>query len=314
MSLRLIQRFFKFSDILLTPVEKLLTRTYLTKELSHPPVFILGAPRSGTTLVYQLLSQRYRFAYFTNFSIRLYHAPIIATLLSLPAFSSRLDAVNYQSDYGKTEKLWEPHEGGPFWYRWFPKGEPVYVPPNTIPRSRLVELRGEVIGMSRTVKAPSLFKNTYNSMRIAPLIEAFPEACFLVVRRDPIDIAQSILSARVKIQGDKERWWALQPKEVDEIKLHPYWVQIVEQVYYIYQQIESDAAQFGKDHFFDVHYEAVCENSHKSLKAIETFLESRGTKLTIRSEVPAYFQPSQDQKVSDEDLERIQQAVEALWK
>ena len=34
--------------------------------LLWPPVFILGAPRSGSTLLYQVLTEAFDFAYLTN--------------------------------------------------------------------------------------------------------------------------------------------------------------------------------------------------------------------------------------------------------
>ncbi len=312
--MHLVERFLKLADSFLAPVENLVERRYTNQMSDDPPVFIIGPPRSGSTLLYQLLCQRYHFVYFTNFTIQLYHAPIIAAQLSklLPARSaSRTD---FQSTYGKTERWWGPHEGGQFWYRWFPKGEHVYVAAGETPPASLAHLRAEIIGLTRVRRAPALFKNTYNSMRIAPLLEAFPNACFLVVRRDPVAIAQSILNARIKVQGDKQSWWALPPKEVAVIKDHPYWEQVAEQVYYIYRQIEADQQQFGTDHFLDVCYESLCDNVHANLTAIETFLQGKGLRLRIKAEVPARFKPSTNSQVSAEDLKRIRKSTEALWK
>jgi hypothetical protein len=167
--------------------------------------------------------------------------------------------------------------------------------------------------MAKIAKAPVLFKNTYNSMRIAPIVEALPEASFLVCHRNPVDIAQSILKGRIKRFGSKEHWWALPPKEIDRIKQHPYWEQVGEQVYYIYKQIDEDRDRFGPERFYDVHYEELCQDTHGTLVGIEQFLVSRGLHLDIRGEVPTRFQVSTGQQINDEDYRLITKKVQELW-
>ena len=48
-----------------------------------------------------------------------------------------------------------------------------------------MEVRGTLAGMANVVGKPLVVKNTFNSMRIAPILEAIPEAIFLVTRRNP---------------------------------------------------------------------------------------------------------------------------------
>ena len=60
----------------------ILDSQFLKKEIKcqWPPIFILGAPRSGTTLIYQLLISNFRFAYFPNIANTFYMCPIYATI------------------------------------------------------------------------------------------------------------------------------------------------------------------------------------------------------------------------------------------
>ena len=298
-----------------TPVfrklDNLLVRHCKIKQF-YPPVFIIGPPRSATTLLCQILVDRYRFAYFTNFTAGFYETPISAFWIAAKMFPDA-PLGDYTSRHGVTQGWCGPHECGNFWYRWFPRGEHVYVPPGTTPEGHLKELRREVIGMSKVAKAPVLFKNTYNSMRIAPITEAFPDACFLVCHRNPVDTAQSILKGRIKARGNEEQWWSLPPKEINEIKKHPYWEQVVEQVYYTYQQIEEDRRQFGKERFYDVDYERLCRDTYGTLSGVEQFLDRRGVNLCIRGGVPTRFSISTGQRVSDADYERIARKVNEIW-
>ncbi|NIU01843.1 MAG: hypothetical protein GWN01_13315, partial [Nitrosopumilaceae archaeon] len=59
----------------------ILDRPYLMREIEcrYPPVFILGPPRSGTTLLYQLMTCSFNFAYIPNIANKFYRCPISAT-------------------------------------------------------------------------------------------------------------------------------------------------------------------------------------------------------------------------------------------
>lgn len=278
-----------------------------------PAVFIIGAPRTGTTLLYQLLASTFRLAYFTNFSAVLYAAPVLAMLLLRLVPSSRSAPERYMSSYGQTSGLLGPNEAARFWYRWFPAGKHVYVGPGQTPRSKLGEIRREIAGMAQINASPVLFKNTFNSMRVAPLLEAVPEASFLVCRRDALDTAQSILNGRIRATGRKECWWSLPPKEIDEIEQNPYWEQVVEQVYYTYLQIGQDRERFGHESFFDVSYKTLCESPRDVVEQISRFLRRQGVVLETVREVPTSFSYSTGKQVEDADYEKIRAKVQALW-
>jgi sulfotransferase family protein len=279
----------------------------------YPPVFIIGPPRSGTTLLYQVLVDRYTFGYFSNWMAQFPGSPIVASWLHKIQSGAKGPPAEYTSDWGSTKGRTGPHEMGSFWYRWFPNGDEVYVPAGATPESSLVELRQEVSGMSRVFGASMIFKNVYNSMRLAPISEAFPEASFIVCLRDPIENARSILNLRIKMTGTKERWFSLPPREVAKIKRHPYWEQVVEQVYYTQQQISRDKQIFGAERFYDVRYEDFCEDVHGTLAGIHRFFEERKVKVQIRGEVPARFAVSDRLKDDADDYDRIVEKVRELW-
>jgi len=302
------------AEFALSILENAVLRTLRLDNLApHPVVFIIGPPRSGTTLLYQVLINHYSFAHFTNFTALFYSAPVAGFWLArfLPLGKQSPD--RYKSRYGQTRGWHGPHEAGRFWYRWFPKGEHVYVPPDATPESSLNELWREVAGVAQITRLPLLFKNTYNSMRIAPIVEALPQAAFLVCQRDPVDTAQSILKMRVDKLGSKEHWWSVPPKEIDEIKKHAFWEQVVEQVYYTCQQIDEDRVRFGQDRFYDIRYKKLCQDTHGTLASIEGFLSSRGLSLKVREDVPKRFPVSTSQRIEDQDYQLIIRKVQELW-
>lgn len=312
---RVLQHLLRVSTHVLMPIEQLIMHRCDDMGIrNYPPVFIIGAPRSGTTLLYQLLINRYRFAYFNNITALLYLSPTVAFWLTQRLVPGKAGMADYQSKHGATAKWYGPHEAGNFWYRWFPKGMYVHVPPGAIHRTVLDELRQEMAAVAAVTRESLLLKNTYNTMRIAPLIEAFPEASFIVLRRDPFYTAQSILASRVETNKNKEVWWSVPPKEIDEINQHPYWEQVVEQVYYIYKQIDADRRCFGGEYFYDVHYEKLCQDTHQTLDGIEAFLQNRGVCVDVCGDVPSSFPISKKRRIEDEDYRLIGEAVKRLWK
>ncbi|NIU01842.1 MAG: hypothetical protein GWN01_13310, partial [Nitrosopumilaceae archaeon] len=57
--------------------------------------------------------------------------------------------------------------------------------------------------------SPFLTKNVKMSVRLPALKEIFPEAKLIRIRRNPVDIALSLLLAR-RIRGLE--WWSVMPK------------------------------------------------------------------------------------------------------
>jgi hypothetical protein len=299
------------SDFALGLVEMLILAGVPDKSVST--IWIVAPPRSGTTLLFQALIRRYDLAYISNFAAMSSRAPVVASWMANRLFKSHERIAKFQSNYGRTADWLGPHEAGSFMYRWFPKGDHVYVPPGSICQEQLKYFKREVIGLSQVFEAPVLFKNVYNSMRIAPIIETFPNSCFLVCRRDPLDTAQSILNGRMKLYDDKTKWMGVPPKEIDQIKELPYWDQVAEQIYYTYRQIEADERRYGSDKFFDVHYEQLCKNPHAVLLQMERFFSVHNIKLRTVGELPEQFPFSAEQQVDDRDYQLLRQAVVKLW-
>ena len=277
----------------------------------YPPVFIIGAPRCGSTLLYKVLTERFKFSYFSNFTAKFYKIPICGTLLqSILGVRERTGEYNF--NYGQVEGLGSPNECGEFWYRWFPRGMHVYVGPDETAAMNLQELRVEIGGISAISKRPVIFKNLYNSMRIAPIVEAMPEAVFIVCCRDYIDNALSILKGRTKNLHSKDKWWSLPPKEIDYLANLSWDEQIAGQVYYTYQQIKMDKERFGTERFLEIKYEDFCTNVHSSITRIEEFLFNKGCFLEKRGEVPKQFHAMKVDGIDFEDNKILSKAVKNL--
>jgi len=299
---------------LLKPLESYLANKYGNAGISlYPPVFIIGAPRSGSTLLLKILSERHQFVFINNFSSRLYKVPICGYWIA-KTLGIRNPSGNYQFQFGNVQGLGAPHESGNFWYRWFPQGLHVYVPAGVTAKQHLKELRLTIGGISYLSHRPMIVKNLYNSMRIAPILEAIPEASFIVCRRNFKDNALSLLKSRIENCRSKDKWWSLPPKEIDELLGKEYYEQVAGQVHYIYKQIEEDKNRFSQKKFIEVKYEDLCRDVHGTLNKIGGFLDARGCRPQINKQVPSYFQTRGVEGLEDRDRRLVIDAVEKIIK
>jgi hypothetical protein len=254
--------------------------------LDHRPVFIVGAPRSGSTLLYQLVVVRFDVAYLSNLHCRLHGAPSIVERLA----GRRIEPPEvFSSDHGRTDGRAAPSECGPYWYRFF-RRSPQYVPLEDADPGALRDLRASVRALGDAAGRPIVFKNLINSLRLEPLGAAFPEALFLVVQRDLADNVASILAARRTVVGDEAAWWSAEPPGADELRGQPPEAQAVGQVTAIHELIEGARQRLGPERFLDIAYEQLCADTHAVLAEISGFASSHGVELGLRRSVPPHFE------------------------
>ncbi len=185
---------------------------------SHQPLLlIVGAPRSGTTLVYQTLARALPVSYPTNLSALFPHAPITAQA----AFSRRHVDPNPRietravprSFYGQTRGFANTNDAFHVWDRWL--GGERYRAPDSLPPETVAAMRQFFDAWRSRFPDPFINKNNRNTDCIDLLAVALPEARFLVVRRDRAATERSLLVARQVVQGDVRRAWGLRSRDAD---------------------------------------------------------------------------------------------------
>jgi hypothetical protein len=255
--------------------------------LPQKPIFVVGAPRSGSTLLYQLLVVRFDVAYLSNLHCRFFGAPALVER----AFGKRLrPPADFSSRFGSTRGLAATSECGPYWYRFFRKSPQHVSLPEADP-AQLERLRESVRAFAKAAGRPLVFKNLVNSVRLAPLAAALPEALFLVVRRDEADTAASILAGRRTVHADESEWWSVEPPQLERLRALPPEEQVLEQVRAIESLVDEAKEEIGRDRFLDLRYEEICADTHRALESVAEFAERHGVGLGIRREVPARFEP-----------------------
>lgn len=165
------------------------------------PIFVIGAPRTGSTLLFQAVLQHYQVAYISNLM-----ALMPRWMLRL-CRARRRCCIGYrssppQSRFGYVSGLCAPNEAGAVLRHWF--GSPA-------DSSHANHVRATVGTIARLAGAPLFVKNQVNTIRADALFALFPEARLLFLTRDPLFMAQSLIMSRRALSTDDRQWWSVAP-------------------------------------------------------------------------------------------------------
>jgi hypothetical protein len=187
------------------------------------PLFLVGAPRSGTSLVYKMLCLHPEAAWISNWN-RL--APGVPSLAALNRLASRLPGARHRAWFGDDSNAYVygdrralsrrllpmPVEGEPLFGR-AGLGEAEISKSADLPHGVVEQLRRTFRSIER-YSGGSYFisKRVANNRRIPLLAEAFPGARFLEIVRDGRSVAQSL--STVDWWPHSKVWWnGLTPAE-----------------------------------------------------------------------------------------------------
>lgn len=276
----------------------------------QPPVFILGPPRSGSTLVMQVLTDAFRLGYLSNRHCAWFAAPALAQKVFRPLEHKKPS--DYSSRHGRTNGIDAPAECGAWWYRFFRRNPP-YVRLEEVSDGKMRAFRHSLASLETTIGLPLIFKNLYVTLRLEPIAHYLPNALFVVIERDLVNNAQSILKGRYDALGDYDRWWSVPPPNIDELKELSPVQQVVEQVRSIHALIDSDIARFNlEERTFRIKYEDFCQDIPKILERFEAFMCFHGINLARRFDVPGHFQVNKDRKIPEVMYKELMEYVDQL--
>jgi len=296
----------------LSPLDRCLQLAERRRLRSAPPsilplLLIVGAPRSGTTLVYQLLARHLPVTYFTNLSALFPRAPLTASRLFLSRARRAPDSLhNY---YGNTAGLTGPNDGFHIWNRWL--GSDRYQAPESLPGDTVAAMRRFFAAWTAAFRRPLLNKNNRNTDCIGLLGRILPEAVFIVVQRDPVYVAQSLLIARQHVQGDKRRRWGLRSRDQD-LATDPlgHVDSVCRQITEIAERLETDRRALPAARIIDVQYEEFCADPAATLERVHSRVWGPASgPLPTRGTIGPIGESTNQRRVSPAEFERIQHCL-----
>jgi hypothetical protein len=269
------------------------------KAPEYPPVFVAGLPRAGTTLVYHALVQAYHFAYPPNPTNWLPLFPTFATALCKAVVGPY--GSDFNNYYGRASGVMAPAEGN-MWHVWFDNLKHQGMEDvSEFAKREAVRYVGRT---ERLFGAPFLNKCVKHDLRIIPLGRLFPEAVFIIVVRNPVDVAVSLLRGRSEVIGRNTGWLSVRPRNYDALATMPPVAQVCGQVAGILDDLADDMTAIGADRFIAVEYEHFVEAPRRLTEDIAEFLSMRGVSLQPRLKLPERFVQSERRHVGISEDER----------
>lgn len=253
-------------------------------ENHYPPLFIVGPPRSGTTLVYQYILNTFHFGYFPNISKS--HPRACVSVAAFHSIGNRKLPISYVSRHGIMDGVMAPSDGWDIFGRWFPNSDFS----QSIREETLHELRTIVRLFEIIFEAPFTNKNNANSVRIHHLNRLFPNAIFVHVEREPVDTVISIIEARRVLGLKSEEWWAVPPPQFRDQRFSSVVDMTIHQVLGLNEWIQQCFRDLPDDQAIKIEYDQFCRNPNALAAQLERSFAASNVTLTrfLGGEVEAF--------------------------
>ena len=285
----------------------------LADNMRHLPIlFIVGPPRSGSTLLFQLLTDRYRVSYPAKLWCRLARTPLGGGLarIACALAQRRQRGHGYRhSSYGQvvTGGPLAPAECGTLFHRDLPIGRSesgkTVKPLRSLPR----DLRD----LARVSDLPVVAKKLVVGNWLRSVTTAFPEAIFVHIHRDPFFNAQSILLARRERTLPFTTDWGPVPRSDRPTERAGEPFLAAWQVIGMNQQIQADLrAYVAPERRYTVQYESMLTAPEETLRAIAE--GARGLRPREPQGSLGEFASGNRLRLSESDARDLRTALDAL--
>jgi hypothetical protein len=277
----------------------------------YPTLHIIGVPRSGTTLLSQLVSAHLRVGYINNLIAAFWRAPVYGIRLSKKLIPPGMPS-SYQSTFGRSMQINEPHEFGYFWSSLLNYEEMLQQDEAFAERINWERVRLILTNMTHAFGRPVAFKSVLLCWHIAHMQSVLPKSCFVRIRRDPVQNAISLLYYREQFLGSVERWVSLKPAEYQWLKDKPYWQQVVGQIYYLEKATTAQIEKVNGHNVLEVTYAELCDDPKRVLLKIQDLLTRNGTEVELINP-PERFHVSERAARSREEYRLIESTVREFY-
>lgn len=242
----------------------------------HPPTFIVGPPRSGTTAVYLLLANSLRMSFIPQFARQHPNAPVIAATFARAKFGY---TPTFRNDHGHVlGGPGAPSDGWEVFHRWFPR----YDLSEAVRTKRLHELRTIVRCLENIYGGPFVNKNNNHGPRVSYLAELFPDALFIHVERDLYANVRSLLEARRANEVAANEWWSTVPPNLWREPFSRELERCVATVWDTNRDLREQLGQLEETRSIHLPYERTMQRPVQLLDQLGAWYRSRGVDLRRR--------------------------------
>jgi len=272
-------------------------------------IFIVGAPRSGTTLLSQLFSGCTNAGYPNNLMASFWNAPITGALLSKRWTEDKI--FTGDSNFGQTSDYREPHEFGAFW-RSNLLMDGMEQPDGVLTESiNWSHLANTLEDLSRIFSVPMVYKAFHLAWFIREINRVLPDSKWIWITRNTVDNARSILDLRRHLHNDINTWASSKPIGIDKYFVNNPYLEVVAQVELINQWIDSQLKTVNKDNWLSLSLESLVTNPIDVFQKVSTWsgvkAVNENIKLAAKNIQPEKFE-------NDLEYQRVRGAYESFLK
>ncbi|RME84884.1 MAG: sulfotransferase [Caldilineae bacterium] len=248
-----------------------------------PIVTVIGPPRVGSTLMFQVLVSQYRCFHFDNFQHSFLRYPYLAYRFSRRFITPQTG--RFRSDHGYVPGLGGLSEGNFFWPYWFDMGLDEGLPRPDPRRLRHIARVMNAIWLREGL--PMIGSYNSHAFYLGELARRFERVVVVNMRRDPVANAVSLLRGRLVFRGTIEQWWSNRPAECLAAGITDPYRQIVCQIAGFYRAVKEQRRYLPDAAVVDVHYEDLCRAPAEVLDRVRTACDNVGIALPQRAQPPA---------------------------
>jgi hypothetical protein len=298
----------------------------------HPPLYILGHWRSGTSFLQSLLGEAPHFVYHTKFQTffpesfliteKTIKQPATSLLQSFGLIDSWHNGIahNFSSlDTSSEIEISMMTEGKPFSFHWgqvFPKSWKYYFDKylfwDNIEEPEEISWKNHVKYLNKKVnfvnpKKQLIVKNPGDTPRVKPILDIYPDAKFIFVHRNPYEVFYSSVKLWKKILNNL----SLQEISIDEIK---------DAIIYTYKRVHSIYLEqrelIPEDNLVEIAYEDLRDEPMKTVQKIYKglgFKKFSEAEQAFKNYLNDITHTPSDYTYETEDIERINQEWDFIF-
>lgn len=270
-------------------------------------IFIIGAPRSGTTLINQLFAGCTDIGYVSNLMAAFWNAPVAGALLSRRWANDRYFSGN--SYFGQTKDIREPHEFGAFWRDMLSMDSMHQPSDSSIKFIDWNELELTLTKINMVFSKPVIYKAFHLMWFIKEINKKMPNSKWIWIKRNTIDNAGSILNLRRHLNSNIYQWASAKPLGIENYLNRDPYIEVIAQVELINYWIDSQLKDVSPRNWTTVSLESLIENTGQQFAEITRWGEVELDQFSMKKSNQIIKNKNKN-KIRDFDLKKLNQAYE----
>ncbi len=247
------------------------SEVFVTNYQDQGSVHVIGAPRSGTTLLTQLMLSHLEVGYINNLTAAFYKSPVYGIRLSRQLlgedYTSKLD-----SEYGRTKFIQEPHEFSYFWKLYLDYPDFLQRTYDKNHRIDWKALKKTLYQMTLAYERPIVYKSFQYGFHAQEAVEKMPKTLFVHIERDLYQNAFSILKLRRAQFNNEEEWASIKPVQFDLLKNEDKYKQVIGQVLFLNFEYKKQLALVPEKNKFFINYSDLCKDPAQVIKQLHEII------------------------------------------